>query len=168
MHSICGIYTLHMLIKPKNPWITETNRWLGNRILSTVLNKCSLEEPPSARSSSSLTILHPSEILGEVIGSKPGLICILCSLCSPRTGRSNRQEMKRPRSADQRHCICSQPWPKPPRQCCENCLPSSPPHLSKTVMAKANYHCGGFSYLPQEEKRLSGPVISSTKRIYRS
>lgn len=79
-----------------NPQMTGESDW----IVSTVFNMCSPEESPNASSSFSLNILHPSEILGEVIGSKPGLICIPCSLCSPRTGRSNRQEMKRPRSVD--------------------------------------------------------------------
>lgn len=69
-------------------------KYCFQHVLSQAISKCLLLLL--------INILHPSEILGEVTGSKPGLICIPCSLCSPRTGRSNRQEMKRPRPATNR------------------------------------------------------------------
>lgn len=134
-------------------------KYCFQHVLSQAISKCSLFLL--------INILHPSEILGEVFGSKPGLICIPCSLCSPRAGRSSRQEMKGPGLWTRGSVSAASPDQSLQGNAVKTAFPQVP-HSSQTVMAKANYQCGGFSCLPQEEKRFSGPVVSRTKRIYRS
>lgn len=86
----------------------ETHKWLANLILSTVFN-------PLLRDLQGFLLLSTSSftlrgIVVDLVWSKPAVIRLLCSSSVhpatgswTRTGRSNWQEVKRPRSTDWRH-----------------------------------------------------------------